>query len=94
MMAEDPEHIFFHPEFGQLHTTDLQHCLDIDPSFDTLLFSANEEIKRLFSPYCNSNSISQGHHHLNTVRKVSTLTCSKDSALFLVFYILAWWEQT
>lgn len=54
MMAEDPEHIFFHPEFGQLHTTDLQHCLDIDPSFDTLLFSSNEEIKRLFSPYCNS----------------------------------------
>lgn len=90
MMAEDPEHIFIHPEFGELHTTALQHCLDIDPSFDNLLFSSNEEIKRLFSPKCNHNSISQGHHHLNkSGGKVSTFTSSKDSALFL-----AWWEQT
>lgn len=65
MMAEDPEHIFIHPEFGELHTTALQHCLDTDPSFDNLLFSSNEEIKRLFSPKCNHNSISQGHHRLN-----------------------------
>lgn len=59
MEGEDPEHIFFHPEFGALHamhTIDLQHCPDTDTSFDNLLFSSNEEIKRLFVPYSVTQS--------------------------------------